>query len=97
MLIYTQFVTFMAPVITKGLFVSSDIDVESKVEMAMSIVFPKAPCTSKYYHESDDRVFSNRHANINWIYDFDEAGLGKGIQIYKDQGQVDGGHRSLRK
>ena len=59
MLIYTQFVTFMAPVVTKGLFVSSDIDVESKVEMAMSIVFPKAPCTSKCLDESDACVFSN--------------------------------------
>jgi len=44
-LMYTQFIAYMSPVITKGLFVSSDIDVESKVEMAMTIVFPKAPCT----------------------------------------------------
>ena len=46
-LIWTQILDYITPVVYKGLFVSSDIDVESKVGMQMSIIFPKAPCTSK--------------------------------------------------
>jgi hypothetical protein len=43
-LIYTQLVVYLTPTVKKGLFVQSETDGESFVDMEMSIVFPRAPC-----------------------------------------------------
>jgi len=43
-LIYTQLVVFLTPIVKKGLFVETGVDVGSFVDMEMSIVFPRAPC-----------------------------------------------------
>ena len=44
----TRVSEFMTPVVKKNLFVTSNMDVDPMVAIHIDIVFPNAPCGSKY-------------------------------------------------
>ena len=48
LLVMTRVAEFMTPVVKKSLYVASDMAVDPTIEVHMDIVFPNAPCGSKY-------------------------------------------------
>ncbi len=48
LLVLTRVTEFLTPVVKKDLFVTSNMEVDPMINMHMDVVFPNAPCGSKY-------------------------------------------------
>ena len=48
LLVATRVSEFLTPVVKKDMFVNSSMEVDPMIDLHMDIVFPNAPCGSKF-------------------------------------------------
>ena len=56
MLVLSRLSEYLTPVVKKDLFVTSNMEVDPLIALHMDVVFPNAPCGSKYFPNHIDSV-----------------------------------------
>ena len=57
LLVLTRLTEFLTPVVKKSLFVTSNMEVDPMIALHMDIVFPNAPCGSKFCNKQSVNYF----------------------------------------